>query len=314
MGGACSKAQAEPPSLDAPEADEDAKRAALQSGRGRRTSVSAEATSNVQETYIKKKFPKTHEQRARIQTSIQDNFLFSQLDDEQMQEIIDAMFEKKVCEDEEVITMGDWGDNFYVIEEGEFDVFLKSSDRPVFHYKPGDSFGELALMYNSPRAATVKAVSNSVLWCVDRITFRHIIIQNQQKRREELGIFLAKVPLLANLTEGARDQLADFLAPHTVKGGEAIITEGAEYSSTFKLYFVKEGSVQVSTAKNGVISALTVGSYFGERALLNQCARSATVTALGNDVRLLRLDSVNFERMLVDVKGVMMKRAEKYLP
>ncbi len=33
-----------------------------------------------------------------------------------------------------------------MIEEGEFDVFLKSSDRPVFHYKPGDSFGELALM------------------------------------------------------------------------------------------------------------------------------------------------------------------------
>jgi cAMP-dependent protein kinase regulator len=42
-------------------------------------------------------------------------------------------------------------------------------------YEPGDAFGELALLYNAPRAATIKAKVASQLWVLDRNTFNHIV-------------------------------------------------------------------------------------------------------------------------------------------
>ncbi len=47
------------------------------------------------------------------------------------------------------------GDNFYVIESGIYAASIK--DRRVFVYEHKGAFGELALMYNCPRAATVQA-------------------------------------------------------------------------------------------------------------------------------------------------------------
>jgi cAMP-dependent protein kinase regulator len=49
---------------------------------------------------------------------------------------------------------GQEGDNFYVIQEGQYTAL--KGDVPVFTYPGKGCFGELALMYNCPRAATVR--------------------------------------------------------------------------------------------------------------------------------------------------------------
>lgn len=56
-----------------------------------------------------------------------------------------------------LISLGDTGDSFYVVEEGNFDVFVTKdkTTKRVTVRGAGTSFGELALMYNAPRAATV---------------------------------------------------------------------------------------------------------------------------------------------------------------
>ena len=67
----------------------------------------------------------------------------------------------------------------YVIDQGELDCFrvFKKGDDPKFlkTYKPGESFGELALLYNAPRAATIKSKTNSILFSLDRDTFNAIV-------------------------------------------------------------------------------------------------------------------------------------------
>jgi len=50
-------------------------------------------------------------------------------------------------------------------------VYLKT-------YKPGEAFGELALLYNAPRAASIKAKTDAILFSLDRETFNNIVKQS----------------------------------------------------------------------------------------------------------------------------------------
>ena len=77
--------------------------------------------------------------------------------------------------------MGDDGQHFFVVRSGEFGVYLKQvGDTPMHKYKPGGSFGELALLHNKPCAATIKCRSVGVLYQLDRNTFRGVLIAGQR--------------------------------------------------------------------------------------------------------------------------------------
>lgn len=75
----------------------------------------------------------------------------------------------------------------YVVESGELDCFklFPGNKEPTFlkKFHAGDAFGELALLYNAPRAATIKAATPSLLWSLDRETFNHIVKESASKKR-----------------------------------------------------------------------------------------------------------------------------------
>ena len=77
--------------------------------------------------------------------------------------MFDAMFEVRFKEGDTIIEQGDQsGDHFYVVDEGECDIYVSiDGNEPmhVQHVSPGGSFGELALIYGTARAATVKVCS-----------------------------------------------------------------------------------------------------------------------------------------------------------
>ena len=68
-------------------------------------------------------------------------------------------------------------------------------------YKPGESFGELALLYNAPRAATIIAKDDVMLWSLDRATFKTILKTAMQMKREKIEVFLNKMEVLKKLDE-----------------------------------------------------------------------------------------------------------------
>jgi cAMP-dependent protein kinase regulator len=146
-------------------------------------------------------YPKTAEQLSRLQHAITGNFLFSHLDDEQAAQVLGALQEIPIpAKGIKVIVQGDFGHYFYVVERGTFDVFVHKSGNlgagpdglgdVVGSVGAGGSFGELALMYNTPQAATVVSTEPAVLWQLDRVTFQRIMMDSafqcrRGRRREE---------------------------------------------------------------------------------------------------------------------------------
>ena len=93
-----------------------------------------------------------------------------------------------------VINQGEDGDVLYFVDEGELDCYkiFKKGDNPTYlkTYYPSESFGELALLYNTPRAASIKCKTDSILYSLDRDTFNNIVKDAAAKKRELYESFL----------------------------------------------------------------------------------------------------------------------------
>lgn len=283
--------------------------------RGRRVSVSAESGEDADADFVPPKIPKSEAQSERIAAVVRKVFLFQGLSTTELNTIIGAMSEKTVGKGVELIKQGGVGDFFYVVDKGAFDVFVKgvNNDKPVFDYHEGGSFGELALMYNAPRAATVTATEESVVWCVDRKTFRKVVIKSRIERSEKYCSFLKKVKIFANLTDEELSQLADGLMPCDFADGEVVIKQGDDDRDVFKFYLVVEGEASVTITRGNkevVVARVKVTDYFGEKALIEHQPRAATVTASGA-LQLASMDYQTFERLMGPLKKVMARREYK---
>jgi cAMP-dependent protein kinase regulator len=287
---------------------------------GRRTSVSAEslapASAEDSSSWKAPQYPKTADQLARLRTAVSQNFLFSHLDDDQTTQVLGALQERKVpAKDVRVIVQGDAGDYFYVVESGSFDIHVSPTGRAepgpaglgpkVASSGPGSSFGELALMYNAPRAATVvSAEGPSILWQLDRVTFRRILMDSAFQRRRMYETFLESVPLLATLTPYERSKIADALETAKHPAGSTIIREG-DVGDTF--FLLESGHAEVRKRGSNDPAPLKVygpGDYFGELALLEDKPRAASVVST-TEVKVAMLGKDGFQRLLGPVESIM---------
>lgn len=283
---------------------------------GRRTSVSAESlnpTSAGADSWTPPHHAKSEEQLGRLRTAVSGNFLFSHLDDDQFNTVLDALVEKPIpAKDIKVITQGDAGDYFYIVEHGNFDIYIHPSGavqpgpdgmgNKVSTTGPGGSFGELALMYNAPRAATViSADRKSTLWALDRITFRRILMDSAFQRRRMYEAFLEEVPLLASLKPYERSKVADALDAIKYSAGSTIIAEGDPGDA---FYLLESGEADAFKEEEGAVKSYHRGDFFGELALLDEKPRAASIVAK-TDVKVARLGRDGFKRLLGPVEDIM---------
>ena len=95
------------------------------------------------------------------------------------QGILCDVIENEVYEDgEAVITEGEHGDSLYFIESGEATAYKRNSfgtEEKVYEYKKTDYFGELALIRNKPRAATVRAKGLLKVCSIARGAFKRVL-------------------------------------------------------------------------------------------------------------------------------------------
>lgn len=280
--------------------------------KGPRTSVSAEAYGkwNTKKDYTPVVIPKDDQTKDRIRGILNKSFLFNSLDKSSVEVIVDAMSEVRCGEGERLIVQGDDGDSLFLIEEGVFHCKIKNSSTNnqeivVKTCEPGDLFGELALLYNCPRAASVDAAGagngggggeNALLWKLDRETFNAIVKDAACKKRERYEQFLKSVSILKDLGGYEISQISDALCGRDVMGGENVVRQG-EPGDTF--YIVESGNLYAYKENDPSTSLLEYqsGMFFGELALLKSDVRAASVMAR-SESRVLSIDRKTFSRLL----------------
>ena len=148
-------------------------------------------------------------------------------------------------------------------------------------YQPGEAFGELALLYNAPRAATITAKVDCVLWSLDRPTFTNIVKDSAIKKRNAYEEFLKSVKIFSTVEPYELMKVMDAVKPVEFKAGAEMIKEGDEGNVFFLLeigeaYALKQLEPGKPPKK---VMDYTKGSYFGELALIRNTPRAASVFA-----------------------------------
>ncbi|EUB56756.1 cGMP-dependent protein kinase, isozyme [Echinococcus granulosus] len=250
----------------------------------KRLGVSAEPTIAVQSTAPVeiKYYDKDAKSRQEIRNALRNNEFLRNLDAVQLQEIVSCMYKHSIVEGCYVIREGEDGHHLYVAAEGEYEVW--KNGKYLYTMGPGNCFGELALLYNCKRTASIKAVRAANIWVLERSIFQYIMMKTGLEKMEARVKFLSSVPLLKDLEQGQLQRIADVLEAQFHPDGECIIRQDEQADSFF---IIQSGEVRVTmkvVGPDGVpkeieIRRMRKGEYFGEKALLGEGRRTANIYA-----------------------------------
>ena len=248
----------------------------------------------------------------RAREAVEGNYLFAGLDEDQLDEVVPEFRSVRAASGTNIIEQGNRGDWFYVLDDGIIDVFVRDGigdSRHVFTYDaslpgPAPSFGELALISGVPRAATVRARTDAKLWRLRSKTFRERL--EKLSPRAELVRTLRSVRILQSLSLSETQLLAEALEHVQRKEGEVVVEQG-EISDTF--YIIHKGTVGLSRKSDqgeapAKLQDLSDGQFFGERALLTDAPRNATVTVLTPCAELYYIGRESFETILGSLENI----------
>jgi len=267
--------------------------------------------------------PKTEQERKLIAESFSRNENLKTmvtLDEARVNAMIDVAWKADVKAGTEVIKEGDLAaDYFYVVQEGKFDIHVldtalgdqqqpgRENTKKVGQVGQGGSFGELALLYLVPRAATVQATEDSKVWVFDRQSFKRVLMKASESKVQEYVKYLGNVPQLNPLLKDEKKALAEALVEMHFGSGEIILQQG-EPGNTF--YILYEGEVDIIVDGTVVKSEQASKSrgearVFGEKALLNEEARAATVRVTSETAKALALDRDSFQMLLGPLQDIL---------
>eukprot|EP00357_Protocruzia_adherens_P001123 CAMPEP_0115008308 /NCGR_PEP_ID=MMETSP0216-20121206/21827_1 /TAXON_ID=223996 /ORGANISM="Protocruzia adherens, Strain Boccale" /LENGTH=931 /DNA_ID=CAMNT_0002375675 /DNA_START=42 /DNA_END=2837 /DNA_ORIENTATION=- len=235
---------------------------------------------------------KTRKDEELIRKSLSNHFIFANMSDEDRDQVIKAMRYFTLRANEVVFEQGQSGKSYYILDKGSCSVIINGQVKNKI--RAGEGFGELALLHESSRTATIKTITDSTFWVVDRTTFRRIIEDMSKSNYDENRLFIDSVPLLASLDKPQKDSLAQGLIIQKYAKDQKIVKEGDPGSIFFIL---KEGVVSCQKGTKE-IRKMYKGEYFGEQALLYNTTRTLTVVACDGPAKCVALGKENLEKIL----------------
>ncbi|XP_063345377.1 cGMP-dependent protein kinase 2 isoform X1 [Pelmatolapia mariae] len=271
--------------------------------KGAKAGVSAEPTSRTYDSsglpkfsFEKARVPKDASVKKLLTDALNKNQYLKRLELQQIKDMVECMYEHTYQQGEYVIKQGEPGNHLFVLADGKLDVF--QHNKLITSITVWTAFGELAILYNCTRTASVRAVNKVRTWVLDREVFQNIMRRTAETRHEQYRNFLRSVSLLANLPDDKLSKIVDCLEVEYYDKGEYVIREGEE-GSTF--YIIAQGKVKVTQTTEAhklpqIINTLQKGDYFGEKALISDDVRSANIIADENGVECLVIDRETFDQ------------------
>jgi len=273
---------------------------------------------------------KTPEQRTFIINALKENVNLQacgQLTDQQLNDMVDIAWKEDIAAGTNIIKEGDIdADFFYVVDNGKFHIFkedakeglgsspsgkLKHSSSTLTYSERGGSFGEMALFFLAPRSASVQAIEDGTVWVFDRYNFKRILMKVSTDKLEEYMKYLKKVQILQSLLEEEMRAVAQALVEIHYTKDEVVFTEGQNGNCFYILF---DGEVTVSE-KGKEVNRLAASrksqkaSTFGEKALLDNEKRTATLTVSSKSAKMLALDRESFDLLLGPLEEVIRQNA-----
>jgi len=222
-----------------------------------------------------------------IEVALGKLVIFAKLEKVRRVEVAKLCTEREVPAGDQLIRQGETGlatDEMYIVKSGHFEVLESrhGSMMMVNQKYDGDIFGELSLMYSTPRTATVQASRHSIVWVLSRQVFRQLMKTQNEMVFSQREVFLNSVPMLNSLSREERLRIADAFKEREFQAGATVMKQGDKGKDFF---IITEGEAKVfveTTDESGSSSTMKVNElfradFFGERALLKDEPRMASV-------------------------------------
>lgn len=216
---------------------------------------------------------------------------------------------------------GEYTADFYVVLQGLVDVYKQAGDQSKYLATlPANSwFGEMSCMSNAPRAATVMATTDTVVFSVPRHTFMKIYgdkksagfkkMVDEAYRERALANHLSAVSLFRGIKETVLKKIAEVAELVVIEKGDNVVKEGDPGDAFF---LIRTGHAKVSRGEE-ILAWLCENSFFGEVALLEDKPRGSTVTAVDR-MDLVKIPKAPFLALLEknpDVKTTVLERVRR---
>ena len=246
--------------------------------------------------------------------------LFSDLSKNAFIQLMEQMTMHTVAPGAYIIREGEVGHSFFIISQGRVKVskLTESGEQMVLaHLEDNAFFGEMALLSNSPRNASIIAeeettvfeVSKEVLdkVCENYVSVRHVLIKFYKQRL--LSNLLAVSPVFRPLSPAQRKDLIEKFKSREVPEGTVLLQQGDKGDG---LYLILSGEVkgECQTEKGLLLlNKLKDNDVFGEISLLTQEPVSATITTTKNSI-ILRLPRKSFTEVAMSIPQLLIHVSE----
>ena len=278
--------------------------------------------------------PKTGDVIEFLKINLIKSPLFSELSLDILISCIEAMNEEEHKSMSEIVKQGEYNDKFYFVFKGElecrmgFTIIKKEGNRTkvekydpklVKVYYPGDYFCELNLLYYMPVRASIKAISNTILYTLDRKTYKTILNTSSIEKEKYKIELIKKLPIFETLLDEEFEQLSRLAKEAIFYKGETIIREN-EYMNS--LMIIIEGQCTgYKMIENGKLPKKTKDyreeDFFGKTALIKEELSEETIKASSKIVKFLCFDRNTIKNIFGSFEQILMRDIdiyEKYFP
>jgi CRP-like cAMP-binding protein len=232
--------------------------------------------------------------------------LFFDFSAQEIAEICSLLKLEKYGPGELVIEQGTEGERMYMVRSGRLEVLKNENGTEirVDFIESNDYFGEAALMKEEPRNATVRSVTNTELFVLEKRDFHRWVKPRVDDPKQLLELmdkerFLKRVPLFSGLSSIQLSKVTSKFRLEVIPSGTTIMRQG---DAADKFYVINKGVVDVMQltpdGKTNLLGERGPGESLGEIALIQGGVRTATVVAK-TDVKLLSLIKADFNSLMI---------------